>query len=183
MSRKFTKNFGEFVNESTQSGFRGLSLSEFMPLFTKLVELCPNLEEVSYPGDSVGHQSHVITLKRNGKTDAPYMSTKDGGLEQMQNDLAEIEKEYQNKKNDDVPTFHVWTIYTRGLKYNELNDKLKAVGGLPSPQDIKLPELNQLLMDNPEIADAIVHIQVTLDSANRHAFSKAMNSGEFGPLD
>jgi len=183
MSRKFTKNFGEFVNESTQSEFRGLPLSEFMPLFTKLVELCPNLEEVSYPGDEVGHQSHVITLKRNGKIDEPYMSTKDGGLEQMQNDLVDIEKAYQNKEGNDIPTFYVWTIYTRGLKYNELSDKLKAIGGLPSPQDIKLPELNQLLMVKPEIAEAIVHIQVTLDSANRHDFAKAMNSGEFGPLD
>ena len=184
MLKKFTKDFGEFLNESTESGERGIPLSEFMPLFSELVMMCPNLEEFVYPSDIHGHAGHVITLSRNGQYDERWMFTKESGLQEMEKDLKGIEDFYKSHyKGEDIPVFYVWTVYTKGLKYNELEKRLQEVGGMPSYQDIKLPELINLLKGDEVLRNAVTRINSSLTSASAKSFGDAMSRGDFGPLD
>lgn len=184
MLKKFTKAFGEFVNESAGSEIRGLPLAEFMPLFSELVMMCPNLTEFVYPSDIHGHAGHVITLSRDGQFDERWMFTKETGLKEMEEDLLKIEKFYREDKNGkDSPTFYVWAVYTKGLKYNELENRLKAVGGMPSYQDFELSKLVDLLKTDEVLRDAVTRINSSLDSSAKRGFGDAMSRGDFGPLD
>lgn len=184
MLKKFTKDFGEFVNESTDTETRGLPLSEFMPLFSELVMMCPNLEEFVYPSDIHGQAGHVITLSRNGKYDELWMFTKESGLQEMEKDLKGIVDFYEKHyEGEDMPVFYVWTIYTRGLKYNELEKRLKEVGGMPNYQDVRLPELIGLLKNDQILRDAVTGINSSLSSIASKEFGDGMSRGDFGPLD
>lgn len=182
MLKKFTKDFGEFLNESAQSDARGLPLSEFMPLFSELVMMCPKLEEFIYPSDIHGHAGHVITLSRNGQFDELWMYTKEQGLKEMEEDLKKIEEYYQTRSEDSL-TFYVWAVYTRGLKYNELENRLKEVGGMPSYQDFELSKLIDLLKNDEVLRESVTRISSSLDSSAKRSFGDAMSKGEFGPLD
>lgn len=184
MLKKFTKDFGEFVNESVESDSRGLPLSEFMPLFSELVMMCPNLEEFTYASDIHGHASRVIELSRNGKTGEPWMFTKESGLAEMEKHLKGIEDFYEKHyEGKDTPVFYVWTVITRGLGYNQLEKRLKEIGGMPKSQDFRLPQLIDLLKSDQVLRDAVVRINSSLDSISSTEFGKAMSRGDFGPLD
>lgn len=183
MLKQFTKDFGEFVNESAESDVAALSLSEFMPLFSKLVTMCPNLEEFMYPSDAHGQASRTVTLSRNGKYDENWMFTKEAGLSKMEKDLTEIEDFYKSRGEKDIPVFYVWEVYTKGLPYNELKKRLAAVGGMPSYQDIRLPELINLLKSDKVLCDSVIRIRTALRSIASTEFGKALSRGEFNRLD
>jgi len=185
MLKKFTKDFKEFVNESAESKVRGISLEEFLPLFSELVMMCPNLEEFNYPSDIHGHASRVIELSRNGKSGEPWMFTKESGLSEMEKKLNEIEEFYRKHYDGkDKPVFYVWNVSTKGLKYRELEKRLEEVGGLPkSEQDFKLPQLIDLLKNDETLRNAVTRVSASLDSISSTEFGKAMSRGDFGPLD
>lgn len=184
MLKKFTKDFGEFVNESVESESRGLPLSEFMPLFSELVMMCPNLEEFTYASDIHGQASRAITLSRNGKYDELWMFTKESGLSTMAKNLKKIEDFYEDHySGKDMPVFYVWSVITRGLKYDELEKRLKEVGGMPTYQDVRLPQLIDLLKNDQVLRDAVVRINSSLSSIASKEFGDGMTRGDSGPLD
>jgi hypothetical protein len=155
-----------------------------MPLFSKLVTMCPNLEEFVYPNDAQGQAGRIVTLSRNGKYDENWMFTKEAGLNKMEKDLTEIEDFYKSRDGKkDLPVFYVWEVYTKGLPQNELAKRLAAIGGMPSYQDIRLPELISLLENDKVLRDSITGIRSALSSVVSKELGKALSRGNFNPLD
>lgn len=159
--KQFTKNFSEFVNESAGSSVKGLPVDKFLPLLEEVVAACPNLKEIMYPDDKLGHASGILKASPNAMAEL--------------SDLL--------KKLGDDSTFYVWNVYTKGIAYDELEKRLAAIGGLPNYQDIQLPELITLLKENEDLSSAVTKINIGLTSSHSKDFAKAMGSGEFGKLD
>lgn len=182
MLKKFTKDFGEFLNESADYSGKGLPFSEFMPLFSQLVEMCPNLTGFTYPSDIHAHSSRHIEFSRDGKFDPAWMKTKEEGLSEMEKDLQKIETFYADREMG-TPSYYIWAVYTKGFPSRELEKRLAAIGGMPKVQDFKIEQLIELLENDSDLLEAVTSISVSMDSESVKSFGAAMSRGEYGSLD
>lgn len=182
MPKKFTKKFEEFLNESEEKKFngRGVPFEEFIPLFSELIYMCPNLERFTYPNDSYGHSSHLITISRGGEVDPRWMQTKEQGLEMVNDKLTKLVELVRSRGVE--PLFRVWHISTK--KYSmEIEKRLKALGKENDSQNLPLPEVIEFLKQNPDITEQIESVQATIDSPDVRAHGEYMSRGDGGPLD
>ena len=184
MLKKFVKNFFE-VNESLETPFKGKPASEFLPDLQTIIGLCPNLQTINYPADIHGRASHVATII----SDRPGVIKEIGpeqAFEDISNELMKIDEFYKSYYKDDNQkevTFYIWLASGKGLKYNEIEDRLSTAGGKTTSQNIIPEELISYLKENPKTAEQITRINISLDSHGRRDFGQAMSRGDFGSLD
>lgn len=184
MLKKFVKNFFE-VNESLETPFKGKPATEFLSDLQTIIGLCPKLQTINYPADVHGHASRVATII----SDRPGIIKEIGpeaAFDQISDELLKIDefyKSYYKEGSQKEVTFYIWQASGRELRYNEIEKRLADAGGSTTSQDIKPEELISYLEENPDIAEKITHISISLDSHGRREFGQAMSSGEYGQLD
>lgn len=180
MPRKFTKNFSEFIHESLNEQAIGQSAEQFLQEFKEVIDLCSNLQQITYPSDIHGHSSSVIQLEAPGKN-VFHAVDKATAFAQVADGLTDLADYYT--KNEKTVSFYVWNIRANGMKYRELEKMLGQVSGGATEQHINLSTLLQLIESQPDIAEKIETIGISLDSQQARGFAKAMSDGEFGKLD
>jgi len=184
MLKKFVKNFFE-VNESLETPYKGKPASEFLQDLQAIIGLCPKLMTIHYPADIHGHASHVTTII----SDRPGIIKEIGpeaAFDVISDEILKIDefyKSYYKEDNRKEVTFYIWQASGKGLKYNEIEKRLADAGGKTTSQNIIPEELISYLEENPDIAELIMHISISLDSHGSRDFGQAMSRGDFGPLD
>ena len=183
--KKFVKSFLEVINESSDEGFRGELVDEFLRDLKLIFELCPNMEKIHYPADIHGHASHEVRFEIPGKN-VVKPDTYDSAYEKISTELKKISDFYDSYYKEDqkkIVSFYIWSVDVDDLRYGELEKILGTMGGSGKSQDINVPLLIQLLQEKPEIAEKVKKISISLDSTGSRDFGKAMSAGEHGPLD